>query len=107
VTARGGQPSAFLEPQEQTVAPSQLGRVVFWMTGALLSFSISALAIRGVADRLNIFEILAIRSSFGAMILLLIAAARRCGRSLRRDGWGCTSGATACISSGSTFGRSR
>jgi drug/metabolite transporter (DMT)-like permease len=43
------------------------------MTGALLSFSLSALSIRGLAGTLNIFEILSIRSGFGFIILLAIA----------------------------------
>jgi drug/metabolite transporter (DMT)-like permease len=46
------------------------------MTGALLSFSVSAVAIRALASTLNIFEILAIRSSFGIAVLLAIAVAR-------------------------------
>lgn len=46
------------------------------MTGTLLSFSAAALAVRGLAGRLSISEILSIRSSFGVMILLLIAAVR-------------------------------
>ncbi len=50
-----------------------LGRVVFWMTGALLSFSATAVAIRGLAHKFNIFEILSIRSGFGVAVLLGIA----------------------------------
>jgi drug/metabolite transporter (DMT)-like permease len=46
------------------------------MTGALLSFSASALAIRALAKELNIFEILTIRAGGGLLILLLLAAAR-------------------------------
>jgi len=44
------------------------------MTGALLSFSAMAVSIRGLAGRLNIFEILSIRSGFGLIILLTIVA---------------------------------
>src|SRR5262245_33561497 len=44
------------------------------MTGALLSFSTMAVSIRGLAGRLNIFEILSIRSAFGLVILLAIVA---------------------------------
>jgi drug/metabolite transporter (DMT)-like permease len=40
------------------------------MTGALLSFSAMAVAIRALAHTLNIFEILAIRSAVGLAILL-------------------------------------
>ena len=46
------------------------------MTGALLSFSASALAIRALGKELNIFEILSIRSGLGLLILLAIIAVR-------------------------------
>jgi len=46
------------------------------MTGALLSFSASAVAIRGLAHQFNIFEILSIRSGFGLLVLLAVAVAR-------------------------------
>jgi drug/metabolite transporter (DMT)-like permease len=46
------------------------------MTGALLSFSASALAIRALGHELNIFEILSIRSGLGLLILAAIVAAR-------------------------------
>ena len=46
------------------------------MTGALISFSASALAIRGLAKHLNIFEILSIRSGLGVLVLLALIAAR-------------------------------
>lgn len=40
------------------------------MTGALISFSVSALAVRALAKYLNIFEILSIRSGAGVLVLL-------------------------------------
>src|ERR1035437_7135203 len=47
----------------QTVAISKLARVVLWMVGTLLSFSVMAVSIRELATAgLSIFEILAIRS---------------------------------------------
>lgn len=46
------------------------------MTGALISFSASALAIRALGKQLNIFEILSIRSGLGLFILLVLVAAR-------------------------------
>ncbi len=46
------------------------------MTGALLSFSVSAVAIRGLAHQFNIFEILSIRSGFGVAVLLVVALSR-------------------------------
>ena len=44
------------------------------MTGALVSFSASALAIRALGKQLNIFEILSIRSGLGLLILLALIA---------------------------------
>lgn len=52
----------------------QISRVLFWMTGTLLSFSVMAVSVRGLAGRLSIFEILTIRSSLALVILLLLAA---------------------------------
>jgi drug/metabolite transporter (DMT)-like permease len=56
------------------VTAQHLGRVVLWMTGTLLSFSVMAVSIRLLAGRLSIFEILTIRSA-GALIILLTLAA--------------------------------
>jgi drug/metabolite transporter (DMT)-like permease len=56
------------------VTHPHIGRVVFWMTGALLSFSASALAIRALGKQLTIFEILSIRSGTGVLILLSLVA---------------------------------
>jgi drug/metabolite transporter (DMT)-like permease len=56
------------------VAQQHLGRVVFWMTGALLSFSASAVAVRELArQHFNIFEILACRSGFGFVVMAGLA----------------------------------
>lgn len=44
-------------------------RVVLWMTGALLSFSIMAISIRLLAGSFSIFEILTVRG-FGALAIL-------------------------------------
>jgi drug/metabolite transporter (DMT)-like permease len=52
-----------------------LARVVAWMTGALISFSASALAVRALAKGgLNIFEILTIRSGTGVLVLVALIA---------------------------------
>jgi drug/metabolite transporter (DMT)-like permease len=58
------------------VASPNLVRVVAWMTGALISFSVSALAVRALGKQLNIFEILTIRSGTGVLALLAIIALR-------------------------------
>ena len=52
------------------------------MTGALLSFSVSALAIRALGKQLNTFEILTIRSSLGLLFLLIVVLAQP---ALRRE----------------------
>jgi drug/metabolite transporter (DMT)-like permease len=59
------------------MAQHHLGRVVLWMTGALLSFSASAVAVRELA-RLNfsIFEILVCRSGLGFAFLSVVALSR-------------------------------
>lgn len=51
-----------------------LARVVFWMTGALLSFSVMAVAFRVLARSLSIPEILAVRSGTGLLVMLVMLA---------------------------------
>jgi drug/metabolite transporter (DMT)-like permease len=59
---------------QKPVTVTQLGRVVFWMTGALLSFCIIAVSIRVLAGAWTVFEILAARSIIGVLILVVVAA---------------------------------
>lgn len=64
-------------------------RVVLWMTGTLLSFSVMALSVRGLASTLNIFEILTIRTVGAVLILVALALVRpelRSGFAPRRMG---------------------
>ena len=49
--------------------PQQLARVVFWMTGTLLSFTVMAISIRALAGALNIVEILSLRAAVGLAIV--------------------------------------
>jgi drug/metabolite transporter (DMT)-like permease len=59
------------------VINSKLARVVLWMVGALLSFSVMAVSIRQLSrGGLNIFEILAIRSGVALVILFILLAVR-------------------------------
>lgn len=51
-------------------------RVVLWMAGALSSFSAMAIGIRLLAAKLNVFEMLAIRSGTGLVIALMVLAVR-------------------------------
>jgi drug/metabolite transporter (DMT)-like permease len=59
------------------VVPTKLARVVLWMVGALLSFSVMAVSIRELSrSGLSIFEILAIRSGVALLVLLALLAVR-------------------------------
>ena len=59
------------------MAANRLARVVLWMVGALLSFSVMAVSIRALAKGgLSIFEILAIRSGVALLVLLILLAVR-------------------------------
>lgn len=56
---------------------NKLVRVVLWMVGALLSFSVMAVSIRELANGgLSIFEILAIRSGVALLVLLVLLVVR-------------------------------
>src|SRR5215471_4319549 len=74
----GGSPSS--KSFAPTVAPmmdNKIARVVLWMVGALLSFSVMAVSIRELSRAgLNIFEILAIRSGVALLFLLTLLAVR-------------------------------
>jgi drug/metabolite transporter (DMT)-like permease len=56
--------------------------VVLWMSGALLAFSATAIAVRALAPSFTVFEILAMRNAAGLAILLAIAALKP---ALRRE----------------------
>ncbi len=57
--------------------PSNLVRVVLWMVGALLSFSMMAVSIRELSlGGMSIFEILAIRSGVALLVMLLLLLVR-------------------------------
>jgi drug/metabolite transporter (DMT)-like permease len=47
--------------------------VVLWMSGALLSFSATAVAVRALASTFSVFEILSVRNASGVLILLILA----------------------------------
>ena len=56
---------------------SKLARVVLWMVGALLSFSVMAVSLRELArGGLSIFEILAIRSGVALLVLAVLLTVR-------------------------------
>ena len=59
------------------MATTKLARVVLWMVGALLSFSVMAVSVRELAkDGLSIFEILVFRSAIALLVLLLLVLLR-------------------------------
>lgn len=59
------------------MATTKLARVILWMVGALLSFSVMAVSIRELArGGLNIFEILVFRSAIALLVLLVLLALR-------------------------------
>jgi drug/metabolite transporter (DMT)-like permease len=59
------------------VITNRIARVVLWMVGALLSFSVMAVSIRELFRAgLSIFEILAIRSGGALLVLLLLLLLR-------------------------------
>jgi drug/metabolite transporter (DMT)-like permease len=58
------------------VAPRNLARVVFWMSGALLAFCAMAVSVRGLAATLSVMEIFALRAGIGLIVMSAIAAAR-------------------------------
>jgi drug/metabolite transporter (DMT)-like permease len=60
------------------VTDNKISRVVLWMVGALLSFSVMAVSIRELARAgLSIFEILAIRSGIALFVLGTLLAVRK------------------------------
>jgi drug/metabolite transporter (DMT)-like permease len=60
------------------VTDNKIARVVLWMVGALLSFSVMAVSIRELSRAgLSIFEILAIRSGVALFVLLALLAVRK------------------------------
>jgi drug/metabolite transporter (DMT)-like permease len=59
---------------EQTAVPHRsILAVVLWMSGALLAFSATAIAVRALAPAFSIFEMLAVRNAAGVLILLALA----------------------------------
>lgn len=69
--------------------PRNLPLVVLWMSGALVSFSLSAVVVRLLTPTLRIFEILTLRSLIGIAVLLgaaLAVPSLRPGLRLRHPG---------------------
>jgi len=58
------------------VAQHNILAVVLWMSGALVSFSATAVAVHWLAPSFSVFEMLAIRNAGGVAILLALALAK-------------------------------
>jgi len=58
------------------VQQTNIGHVILWMIGALLSFSVMAVSVRALAGTLSVFEILALRSGVGLLLLAGLISAR-------------------------------
>lgn len=65
--ARAGLPDA-------SGSPSRLGWLALWMSGTLTAFIVAAVSVRALANTLNAFEMMTIRSAGGLLILLAMAA---------------------------------
>ena len=61
---------------ENPVNHTDIRRVLLWTPGTLLSFSVMAISIRGLAGVLSVFEMLSIRSGFGLLFLIGLVAVR-------------------------------
>jgi drug/metabolite transporter (DMT)-like permease len=68
--------------QTTNTNPQNIVRVVLWMTGTLLSFSVLAVSIRVLAGALSVFEILTVRCTGAILILVTLLIIRP---SLRPD----------------------
>jgi drug/metabolite transporter (DMT)-like permease len=55
-------------------APSKIGWLVFWMSGTLISFIISAVSVRAMSKTFNAFEMMSLRSTGGLVILCVLGA---------------------------------
>ncbi|MGE3157226.1 MAG: DMT family transporter [Xanthobacteraceae bacterium] len=75
IAPRPAAATANLAAGRSPVTFTPLVRVVFWMTGALLAFSLMAVAVRVLARTLSIPEILAVRSGTGLLVMLAMLAA--------------------------------
>jgi drug/metabolite transporter (DMT)-like permease len=60
----------------QRSPPSRLAWLIFWMSGTLVSFIVAAVSVRALAQSLNAFEMMTVRSAGGLAILLAMGLAR-------------------------------
>src|SRR4051812_29093176 len=55
-------------------APSRIGWLIFWMSGTLISFIVSAISVRAMSKTFNAFEMMSLRSAGGLVILGVLGA---------------------------------
>jgi drug/metabolite transporter (DMT)-like permease len=58
-------------PTPGDTRPSQIGWLVFWMSGTLAAFVVAALSVRALSHSFNAFEMMTVRS-FGGLAILLV-----------------------------------
>jgi drug/metabolite transporter (DMT)-like permease len=56
--------------------PAQLGWLLFWMSGTLLSFIMAALSVRALSKSLSVFEMMTVRTAGGVAILAALMLVR-------------------------------
>jgi len=71
---RGGVSEGTIQIIRSAVPHRSLLAVVLWMSGALLAFSATAVAVRALAPAFSVFEMLAMRNAAGVAILLAFAS---------------------------------
>jgi drug/metabolite transporter (DMT)-like permease len=56
--------------------PAKLGRLLFWMSGTLISFIMAALAVRALAKDLSVFEMMTVRTAGSVTFLAVLMLVR-------------------------------
>jgi drug/metabolite transporter (DMT)-like permease len=63
-------------PAQPSASHTNLAWLAVWMTGTLLSFTVSAVSVRELASSLNPFEMMSLRSAGGLLILTVLLFVR-------------------------------
>lgn len=62
-------------PAPRESDPSQIGWLLFWMSGTLTAFIVAALSVRALSHHFDAFEMMTVRSAGGLVILLAMGLA--------------------------------
>ena len=65
-----------IRPSEASGSPARLGWLALWMSGTLAAFIVAAISVRALADSMNAFEMMTVRSAGGLVILFAMAVLR-------------------------------